>query len=407
MFDRTGFPTRIHPISYLAVALLSQTGMSFVQQGLVVAGTFFAISYHLTLGQMGLITSALSFGLMCSYALSGVLADRVGPRRLLAVGASVMAVVSLTLTVVRTYDLLLLNLFLLGAALAVAPSSGTKAIFSAFAGRPRGLVMGIRQTGVPLGAALSAWLLPVIVPRIGLSGTYITFAAELLATGWLFSLVMPSQPERSASSQHHRLELKHWRTLSRPVLVSFLMVAGQYILLTYTIVDLHTMHHLSLLWSGLILAFSQVTGGAARIVLGQWSDAIGGRRPPMLALAALVATGSAATVAFLPSNASIGVCLLVWGLFGIGSIGWNALALTWSGESVPPSHSGLAIGINGSVVFLGSALFAPLFGFVVDATHRFADGWLMLAFILLVAAVLSSFAALSSRTASNRTEQFE
>lgn len=393
VFARTGFPARIHPVSYLAIALLSQTGMSFVQQGLVVAATFFAVAYGLTLGQMGLITSALSLGLMCSYAVSGMLADRVGPRRLLAVGASLMAAVSLVLTVVKTYDLLLLILFLLGASLAVAPSSGTKAIFTAFADRPRGLVMGIRQTGVPLGAALSAWLLPVIVPRIGLTATYVVFAVELLCTGWLFSYVMPTQPKRSTAFTRSRLAGPYWRTLSRPVLVSFLMVSGQYILLTYSIIELHTVHGVSLLWSGLILAGSQLAGGASRVALGHWSDATGGKRPAFLALAALIATTSTMVIAFLPVHTPVWALFLVWACLGAGAIGWNALALTWSGESVPANFSGFAIGINGSVVFLGSAIFAPLFGFVVDATHQYADGWMMLAAILLIAALLSWRAA--------------
>lgn len=389
VFSRKDFPLSIHPLTYLGIALLSQSGMSFVQQGLVVAGTFFALAYHLTLTQLGLITSSLSLGIMCSYAMVGAMVDRYGPRRVLAIGSLFMAIFSLSLVVVKSYPLLLSVLFMLGFSLAIAPSAGTKAIFTAFAGRPRGLVMGIRQTGVPIGAALSGWLLPIWVPGLGLHTTYLVFSAELLVTGWLFVLVMP--PHQRGSANHLRASIlrHHWRKLLQPILVSFLMVAGQYILLTYTIVELHSVHHVNLEWSGMILAFSQIIGGSARIFLGQVSDAIGGRRPPVVMVTAFIGAMTAILIAFLPQGVPLWSYFVLWGMLGVGAVGWNALVLTWAGECVPSSQSGFAMSLNGSIVFLGSAVFAPLFGFVVDSTHHFANGWLMLACIFLCALLVS------------------
>lgn len=390
LFDRQDFPARVEPVSFLGLALLSQTGMSFVQQGLVVMGVFFLAEYHLSLTQLGLITTALSLGVMASMAFVGITVDRVGPRLILFWGALMAAGLSALLLAVQSYVMLLVVLFFVGVTLAVVPSSGTKAVFTAFVGRPRGLVMGIRQTGVPIGAALAAWLLPRLVPTWHLDPVYLLFSVELLVTGWTFSLVMRSQGAKNArSSDRIRLTRSHWRQLLRPMSIGFLMVSGQYILLTYSIADLSRVHHVSATLAGAVLALSQVGGGLGRIVLGQLSDRMGGRRPPALAIAGGMATFLAFVIGFLPTFAPVWLLFLVWTLFGFGAVGWNALALTWAGESVPASHSGFAMSLTGTVVFLGSSVFPPLFGLLVDHTHHFATGWWALSALLLCATVLT------------------
>lgn len=396
-FDKDGFPARIGPVSYLGLAFTSQTGMSFVQQGLVILGTFLLAVYHLSLTELGFVTTALSLGVMCSMVFAGIAVDRLGPRVVLFYGTLLMALFGLMLTQVHSFDILLLMLFFVGVSLAIVPAAGTKAVFTAFSNRPRGLVMGIRQTGVPVGAALAAWLLPQMVPHVGLNLTYVVFALELLVVGFAFSFVIPHFQRAAAKSLRVRLEKNHWRLLARPVGVAFLMVSGQYILLTYSIVDLHRQHHLSLATAGIILAVSQLGGGVGRILLGQISDRMGQARAPVLAIAGTVAAALALVIGFLPVHVPVFLLFVLWTVFGFGAVGWNALALTWAGETVPPSHSGMAMSLTGSVVFLGSSVFPPLFGWIVDTSHHFAFGWWMLSLVLGVAASLSWFAAIQGK----------
>lgn len=389
IFDKDEFSTRTGPVPFLGLALLSQTGMSFVQQGLVILGTFFVLTYHLNLTELGLVTTALSLGVMFSMVFVGLIVDRLGPRKVLFWGAILMTGFSLLLLTVKTFSFLLIVLFLVGVTLAIVPSAGTKAVFMAFAGRPRGLVMGIRQTGVPVGAALAAWSLPLLVPHWGLHVVFGVFAIELLVTGWLFSAAMQPWNRVIAAATHVRLARHHLAPLLRPLSVAFLLVSGQYILLTYSITDLHQEHHVPLVVAGVVLALSQIGGGVGRIILGQMSDRLGGKHQPVVAFAASVGTVLAIVVGLLPTNTPVWLLIAVWTIFGFGAVGWNALVLTWAGESVPPSHSGLAMSLTGSVVFLGSAIFPPIFGFVVDTTHHMAFGWWMLAVILAIAATIS------------------
>ena len=73
----------------------------------------------------------------------------------------------------------------------------------------------------------------------------------------------------------------------------------------------------------------------------------------------------------------------------MGAVGWNALTMTWAGESVLPQNSGFAMSSIGTAAFLGSAIFPPLFGAFVDATHNFIAGWALLGVILAIAACLA------------------
>ena len=388
-FSPEEFPAPLGPKPFLGLALLSQTGMSFVQQGLVVLGIFFVSAYHLNLTQLGFVTSSLSLGIMISMVFIGLAVDRVGPRFVLTWGTLLMTGLSALLFNVHSYSWLLGILFLLGISLASVPSAGTKAVFTAFAGRPRGLVMGIRQSGVPMGAAIAALLLPRFVTQFGLDPVFGLFAVELLICGWAFAAVIRPVNRIASTAEHVHLGHRHWIQLLQPLTVAFLMVSGQYILLTYTMTFLHQIHHLTLVRAGQMLALSQISGGLGRVILGQVSDRLGGRRPPVLAFAATLGATLAFIVGILPDTVPVWLVFGVWTLFGFGAVGWNALALTWAGESVPPSHSGFAMSLTGTIIFLGASISPPVFGFLVDTTHHFVYGWWMLSGILTLAAIIS------------------
>ncbi len=391
-FEKQGFRARVGPIPFLAAATLSQTGMSFVQQGIVVMGVFFAQLYHLTLAQMGLVTTALSLGVTTSMVIMGAVADRIGPRRLLFVGTGFMALLSLGLLKVTGFLALLLLLYVLGAALAVAPASGTKAVFTAFQDRPRGMVMGIRQTGVPLGALLSASLLPRLVRSLGFHDVFWVFFIELLVFGWTFSAVMrphPRPPRAVPAPEGGGRNRAVLAGIWRPALIAVLLVSGQYLLLGFSLSDLHRVHHLSLAAAGLIVAAAQLGGGVGRVVTGTISDRLGGSKT--LVLVGCAATGAVMSwvVALLPASVPFLLLALVWFFFGAGAVGWNALTMTWAGESVPPEHSGFAMSSVGTSAFLGSAIFPPLFGAFVDTTHHFNWGWGLLGILLAFTGLLA------------------
>lgn len=373
------------PWLLLGLATFSQVGMSFAQQGVAVLAVFIRQDLHLTLAEMGLLVSAMSLGVVTGQILSGLVIDNQGPRWVLFWGTLLAVVLASFLTLATTFSFWLLGLGVLGVALAAVPSAGTRTIFGAFDERLRGLVMGIRQTGVPVGSALAAALLPLLVAGVGLHRVWIGIAVLLALAGALFLLAMPRwrrpNPRQGASGS--------LRGLWGPLVLGLIMVSGQYSALTFMITNLHVREGWSIGAAGLALALVQVGGGMGRVGMGWWSDRIG-RRGPVIAALAVLASAMAFLVAWFPDRSPAILIIPVLWLLGVGGVGWNGLLLTWAGERVGTRRAGQAMSWSGSAAFLGSAIYPPLFGLVVDRTHQYSIAWAGLGGWLLVGALLAT-----------------
>lgn len=369
----------------LSVATLAQVGLSLAQQGVGVLAFAFLRRYHLSLAGAGALVTVTSLGMVASMLIGGRIIDRRGPRPVL-LGSALMAA-GAALLIGRVQDALQLDLalLLLGIAIGAAPIAGARAIFVHFDGRLRATAMGVRQTGVPLGAALAAGLLPPLVVRLGPAGVFPPLALELLVLGLAFTLLVG--PVRATAHSQSAPSRGSLRPLALPASVGFLLVAGQYDLLAFTIGHLTTVGFP--LWiAALSLTAAQLGGAGGRIAFGLLSDRIRSR-PRAIALAAALGALGIVVTAILPRTTPMPILILLFGLTGAGAVGWNALVLTWGAERVPPERSGTAIGLIGAAIFLGSAAFPPLFGWLAGAVHSYTPSFVLLGAQIGLAAVLA------------------
>lgn len=392
------FGAAVSPIAFLSLATLSQAGAALTQQGIPVLGVFLAVEYHLSLTQMGAVVSAVFFGMMLSGIFTGMIVDHIGSRRALLVGSLLLSSAAVAIGWIQSLPELLGLLVLLGVFLAVVSPAGSKAVLTAWPVRDRGLPMGIRQTGVPIGALLAAAILPSLAPRIGVHAVFWGFAVVLLGTGWSFASVLPKTPPRSAlHPKPTGVTRRELRRLLIPGVCNFLLGWSQYDLVTYSIPMLHGVYGLSLATAGFLLAVAQFGGILGRVGFGALSDRLGGRRDRVLAALSASATVLAVVLAVLPPHVPIAALFILWFCLGIGMVGWNALALTWSGESLPVEHAGVALSLSASCVMAGAVVAPPLYGRVVEASGRFQSGWLLLSAALLVATLLLMWSTRHSR----------
>ena len=129
----------------------------------------------LSLAQAGLLVSSPVFGVLCALVIWGAITDRLGERWVLTAGLTGAA---LSLVVAATADRLLVIGFLLfaaGACGACVQVASGRLILGWFPIEERGLAMGFRQTGQPLGVGLAALALP------GLGAQDISAALSFLA----------------------------------------------------------------------------------------------------------------------------------------------------------------------------------------------------------------------------------
>src|SRR3954469_24162497 len=123
----------------------------------------------LSLREAAIVISCPVAGLLVALTLWGVAADRWGERIILCTGLSVAGVALLAATATSSTTALGVCFFVAGAGGASIHAASGRLILGWFAAHERGLAMGVRQTGQPLGVGLAALTLPPLAARAGLA----------------------------------------------------------------------------------------------------------------------------------------------------------------------------------------------------------------------------------------------
>src|SRR5262249_31686135 len=153
-----------------------------------VLGPTLKSDYGLTLGETGVVLGAIGIGMLFTLLPWGLVADRIDERWVIATGltgAGAMLAVAST-----TYGFAA-GAGALGAAAAlgagVSGASG-RAIMSWFPATELGLALGIRQTAIPIGAAVGAALLPALASAGGTNLAFL-FLGGACVTGAIVAAV--------------------------------------------------------------------------------------------------------------------------------------------------------------------------------------------------------------------------
>jgi len=180
-----------------AIAFLDRVNIS-------VAGTSIAHEYGFDFVKLGAVFSAFSWGYALFQAPGGRLADRFGPRRVLALGTVWWAVfTALTAAIPRGFALSVATLvavrFLLGVGEAVVYPAGNRLVASWIPVRERGLANGLIFAGVGAGAGVAPPLIRYILEHQGWRWSFWISALIGLAGGVVWFLIARDKPEEHSS----------------------------------------------------------------------------------------------------------------------------------------------------------------------------------------------------------------
>ena len=176
-----------------AVAFLDRVNLS-------VAGTRLAADYHLTDVQFGLLSTVFLLGYAFLQTPAGWLADRWGPRSVLAGGVVWWGIFTALTAAVPTglrnpLLFLLLARFLLGAGEAVMYPTANQFVARWIPSQERGLANGIIFAGVGVGSAVSPSLVTYIMIHHGWRSSFWICAVIGLAAGLVWYLASRNTPE--------------------------------------------------------------------------------------------------------------------------------------------------------------------------------------------------------------------
>ena len=336
---------------------------------------------------------------------SGVLADSVGPRRLFTAGSVVAGAGSLLFALAPSVGWLLAGRALVGLGVAVAFISVLKLIASWYGEREFGTWVGVLMLLGNVGGVLAAYPLAWVTQYVSWREVFVVTGGVSLALALCIWLWVRDDPRDAGLPSARALEGKEdaarthtgwWDGLARvaanrdtwPGFFMHLGMIGTYL----TFLGLWAVPYLT---DGLGLTRGSATLHVTVMILGLAfsSFAVGAisdrmrRRLPLLRALSLLYLASWLPWVFgwrLPLAASLAAAALM----GVG-IGGASLAWALAKELNPPALAGTATSLVNTGGFLGTALFQPLVGWVLDriGAEVAIDGYRIAAAVLAAIAL--------------------
>ena len=273
----------------------------------------------------------------------GVASDARGERAIIAAGLAGGSAAMFAAASSHGYVALLVWMALAGMLGSAGIAASGRAVFGWFPRDERGFALGIRQTAVPVGAALASFTLPPLASAAGVHAPLYALAGLMLvaavaAAVWLRDgpRVESAAPEAPDAARDPRI----WRLSA----ASSLMIIGQVGLTSLLVLYLYRERDWTAAHAALALGFVQVGAALARLSAGRWSDLRDERIEPFRRLATVAGV--------LLLAASIGgplaVPLLMAG--GVAAMSWNGLSFTAAAEISGRRQAGKAMGIQNTAM---------------------------------------------------------
>lgn len=379
----------------LAAATFAQTAVCFLVQGLGALGGYLQAALGLDAAEVGLLFSAAQSTLIVGLLVAGELLDRFSERLVVGVGASMVVVSLLFASQAQSYGWLLFWMAVESVGYCTVQPGGSKMVAAWFPARQRGFAMGVRQAGLPLGAALASATLPLIAAWQGWRTAFVVGAAVAFAGGAAFVAAYRRPPahaedaiERPAiitgKSLAARLELLRLPAVRRIVWAGVTLVAAQYALSLYLPLDLRDRFGLPIETAVQLLFVAQGVGVIGRVALAAWSDrSRSGRYVPVAASLAAMILGLTALV-FAP-GAPLPVLALLAAWLGFFGFGWYGPWIAHVSETAPRGRIGFMIGLAMAINQVIVVASPPVVGLLRDRSGAYVAGWMLLIACLAVA----------------------
>ncbi|MQA93890.1 MAG: MFS transporter [Streptosporangiales bacterium] len=361
----------------LALAVLAQGVGSVYAFGLAYLVPTFRTELGASLSTAGLLVGAPSAGLMLALVAWGALADRVGDRPVITAGLAGMGILLGCASLV--HDPLPLGLLLLaaGAAGAAVHAASGRVVLGWFSARRRGLAMGIRQTGQPVGVAAASLLLPAVAGAAGLGAALLVPAVLSMVAAVLTGVLLRDPPRAPVTGTARAASPYRYGAIWRVHGVSALMVIPQFAVSGYSFVFLVEARHWAPASAGVVLAVTQFAGAASRLLAGSWSDRVASRLGPLRIVAAVNAVTMALLATATVSGSGVVVPMLL--AAAVITVSGNGLAFTSVAELAGSAWAGRALGIQNTGQNLTAAATSASIGALIGAAGY---GWAFAAVVV-------------------------
>jgi sugar phosphate permease len=331
----------------LASGAGATAALSAVQGGLPALGPAIQNTFGLTLVEVTAVFTTFALGIVLTLLAWGVLADRAGERRVVALGLGAGSLALAGVAATDGYPALLGGVAVAGMLGSSAIAASGRAVFGWFPRAERGFALGLRQTAVPAGAALGSFSLPPLAAAAGLDAALYALAGAMLVAALAAAIWLRDAPERESAAPPAPDAVRDPR-IWRLSAASALMIIGQVGVTSLLVLYLYDQHGWSASTAALALGGLQLSAAVARIAAGRWSDNRDERIEPFRRLAAAAGVLLLAAAALAGAPPAVGVPVLLGG--GLAAMSWNGLSFTAAAEISGRRQAGKAMGIQNTAM---------------------------------------------------------
>ncbi|MGE7630807.1 MFS transporter [Bacillus paramycoides] len=379
----------------LIFATITQATATLITYGVGVFALFWKGEYSLTNMQSGLLVSIVNVGPLFCMLFVGRLLDRYNEKLLISISSFLLGGSLLLTNIVNEFTGLLFVLLLVGAFYSVSQPGGSKVIIKWFSKENRGLAMGIRQAGIPIGGMLAGVLIPFLTIKYNVAYAINIIACICIIGGFLF-FIFYKEPYVQEKVREECIKLSFGMQVKAvmckkelyPIYITGIcMISLQMVLVGHFIKFLVMEQSITPILAGKVFSIVFFSGMIGRVVLATVSDLFykGNRSTPLFIV---VCTSIGFILMFVISIHTItgGVLYGVSALLGFFSIGWFSLFMVEVAESASEESVGMTVSFALTLNQIAIIVAPVLFGYIVDE-KGYTYAWLCIVVLLSISAV--------------------
>ena len=375
------------PVLDALVVMVCQSSQSLVIGGVALFLPLIRHDLHLSFAQAGSLDAASSLVYAFMQIPAGLIADRLGPRRLFITGLLGVGLLALSFSLQSAYYGLVANQVLTGVFRSLMFAPGLVLMSRLFPPHRRATAMGLYLAGGVSSSVFLNLLGPVLVVPLGWRGNFQLFAGVGLLALAIF--VLRTRRAAAAAPPADPVALRESRRLLRERGL-WLVAAIQYVRLaavfgvnvwlpTYVVVQ----RHYSLQVAGLLVALGAAITAPSNQIGGFVADRLG--RPVAVMVVSLLAL--AANLALLASSHSLATLVIAVVVNASFSQLYFGPIFSVPIELFGMRNAGFISGFGNGFANLGAFTFIYALGAIRDATGSFDAGFEAIAAACLVGAL--------------------
>ena len=379
----------------LIVATIAQTTATLITYGVGVFALFWKEEYALTNTESGLLVSVVNVGPLFCMLFVGRLLDQYNEKILISISSFLLGSSLLLTNIVNGFNGLLFVLLLIGMFYSVSQPGGSKVILKWFPKENRGLAMGIRQAGIPIGGALAGVLIPFLTVQYNMTYAINSIACICIMGGVLF-FVFYKEPYVQEEARKGHNNISFWMELKvvickkelYPIYITGIcMISLQMVLVGHFMKFLAGEQSITSIVAGTVFSVMFFSGMIGRIALAAISDVLykGNRRIPLF-IAVCASIGLILLLVMNIHTIMSGVLYSVSALLGFFSIGWFSLFIAEVAELASEESVGITVSVALTLNQIAIIVAPVLFGYIVDE-KGYTHAWLCIVLLLSISAV--------------------